>query len=138
LPPAEGLFASGVAAFPPPHPTAEPTSIPATADTARAFAMFITLVSWLLLEERLALLQRLVRRLPPGFGATFAARLARYGTTEAFFFPEGGMPTYEPGTQVKSIRPCERRRETAWNDPTEAHSRQEDQRTLTEVASCRG
>jgi hypothetical protein len=54
LPPADGLFASGAAAFPPPHATVEPISIPATADTARALAMFITLVSSLLLEERLA------------------------------------------------------------------------------------
>jgi hypothetical protein len=53
LPPAAGLFASGAAAAPPPHATEEPTSIPATADTARAFAMFITVVSWLLVEERM-------------------------------------------------------------------------------------
>jgi hypothetical protein len=52
LPPAAGVFGSGVAVFPPPHATVEPTSIPATADTARAFAMFITFVSPLLLEER--------------------------------------------------------------------------------------
>ena len=48
LPPADGLFASGAAAFPPPHATVEPISIPATADTARALAMFITVVSSLL------------------------------------------------------------------------------------------
>jgi hypothetical protein len=52
LPPAAGVFGSGVAVFPPPHATVEPTSIPATADTARAFAMFITFVSPLLIEER--------------------------------------------------------------------------------------
>jgi hypothetical protein len=42
LPPAAaGSVAPGVAVFPPPHPTAEPTSIPATAETARVFARFI-------------------------------------------------------------------------------------------------
>jgi hypothetical protein len=42
LPPAaEGSAAPGVAPFPPPHPTAEPMSIPATAETARVFARFI-------------------------------------------------------------------------------------------------
>jgi hypothetical protein len=53
LPPAaEGSDAPGVAVFPPPHATVEPISIPATAETARAFAMFMTIVSSLLLEER--------------------------------------------------------------------------------------
>jgi hypothetical protein len=42
LPPAaDGSAAPGVAPFPPPHPTAEPISIPATAETARVFARFI-------------------------------------------------------------------------------------------------
>jgi hypothetical protein len=51
LPPAAGADAPPPAASPPPHATVEPISIPATADTARAFAMFIVLVSSLLLEE---------------------------------------------------------------------------------------
>jgi hypothetical protein len=38
----------GGAEAPPPHATVEPMSIPATADTARAFAMFISVVSSLL------------------------------------------------------------------------------------------
>jgi len=42
LPPAaDGSVALGVAALPPPHPTAEPMSIPATAETARVFARFM-------------------------------------------------------------------------------------------------
>jgi hypothetical protein len=54
LPPpaADGSVAPGVALPPPPHATVEPISIPATAETARAFAMFMTVVSSLLLEER--------------------------------------------------------------------------------------
>jgi hypothetical protein len=40
-PPAAGALGSGVAAAPPPHATAEPISIPATAETARVFAMFM-------------------------------------------------------------------------------------------------
>jgi hypothetical protein len=53
LPPAaDGSDAPLLAASPPPHATMEPISIPATAETARAFAMFITVVSSLLLEER--------------------------------------------------------------------------------------
>jgi hypothetical protein len=43
LPPlAAGALGSGVAAAPPPQATIEPIIIPATADTARAFAMFMT------------------------------------------------------------------------------------------------
>jgi hypothetical protein len=45
LPPAAGSDAPGLAAAPPPHATVEPISIPATADTARAFAMFMSVVS---------------------------------------------------------------------------------------------
>src|SRR5262249_986670 len=136
LPPADGLFASGVAAFPPPHATVEPTSIPATADTARAFAMFMTLVSSLLLEERLALLQRLVRRLPPG-SVQRRARLTRYRPTEAFFFPRGGRSTYDPhrqeqfyGGSVASLgaRIAPAHRTLAARRP----------RAFIEVASCRG
>ena len=42
LPPAaDGSAAPGVAPFPPPHPIAEPMSIPVTAETARVFARFI-------------------------------------------------------------------------------------------------
>jgi hypothetical protein len=42
LPPAAaGSAAPGVAPLPPPHPIAEPMSIPATAETARVFARFI-------------------------------------------------------------------------------------------------
>jgi hypothetical protein len=53
LPPAaEGSDAPGVVPLPPPHATVEPMSIPATAETARAFAMFMSVVSSLLLEER--------------------------------------------------------------------------------------
>ena len=40
-PAADGSVAPGVAPVPPPHPTAEPMSIPATAETARVFARFI-------------------------------------------------------------------------------------------------
>jgi hypothetical protein len=87
LPPADGLFASGVAAFPPPQATVEPISIPATADTARALAMFITLVSSLLSEERLA--SAFFPAAAAGFGATCAARLARVGGREVVFFPGG-------------------------------------------------
>jgi hypothetical protein len=54
LPPpaADGSVAPGVVLPPPPQATVEPISIPATAETARAFAMFMTVVSSLLLEER--------------------------------------------------------------------------------------
>jgi hypothetical protein len=42
LPPAvDGSLAAGAAALPPPHATVDPARIPATADTAKAFAMFI-------------------------------------------------------------------------------------------------
>jgi hypothetical protein len=51
LPPVGGSVAPGAVAAPPPHPIVT-MSIPATADTARAFAMFIAVVSWLLHEER--------------------------------------------------------------------------------------
>ena len=44
-PAADGSVAPLPLAPPPPHATAEPISIPATADTARAFAMFMTVVS---------------------------------------------------------------------------------------------
>jgi hypothetical protein len=40
-PAAGGAAAPGSCAAPPPHPIVEPMSIPATADIARAFAMFI-------------------------------------------------------------------------------------------------
>jgi hypothetical protein len=46
----------------------EPISIPATAETARAFAMFITVVSSLLLEERPVFIPATPRR----FGETYA------------------------------------------------------------------
>jgi hypothetical protein len=45
LPPAAGSVAPAPPALPPPHATMEPISIPATADTARAFAMFMSVVS---------------------------------------------------------------------------------------------
>jgi hypothetical protein len=42
LPPAAaGSLAPGEAAAPPPHATADPAIIPATAETAKAFAMFM-------------------------------------------------------------------------------------------------
>jgi hypothetical protein len=44
-PDADGSVAPLPPALPPPQATVEPISIPATADTARAFAMFMTVVS---------------------------------------------------------------------------------------------
>src|SRR5215467_13839049 len=41
LVPAPAAFGSGVAVLPPPQPTIVPISIPAIAETARAFPMFI-------------------------------------------------------------------------------------------------
>lgn len=55
--PDAGLFASGTAGAAPPQATAPPMSIPATADAARVFAMFIVLVLSSLLPAR-----------PPGEG----------------------------------------------------------------------
>jgi hypothetical protein len=53
LPPeADGSVAPPAGAAPPPQATTEPISIPATADTARAFAMFIAVLSSTLLCER--------------------------------------------------------------------------------------
>jgi hypothetical protein len=43
--PAAGAFGSGVAAAPPPHATAPPMRIPATAVTAKVFAMFMSFSS---------------------------------------------------------------------------------------------
>jgi hypothetical protein len=61
LPPAaDGSVAPGCVEFPPPHATVEPISIPVTADIARAFAIFIGLVSSLLLRERDGSTRRIV------------------------------------------------------------------------------
>jgi hypothetical protein len=50
LPAADGSVAPGAAELPPPQAAVAPISTPATADTARAFAMFMS-VSSLLLEK---------------------------------------------------------------------------------------
>jgi hypothetical protein len=51
-PAADGSVAPPEAVLPPPHAAVAPMSIPATADTARAFEMFMTVVSSPLLEKR--------------------------------------------------------------------------------------
>jgi hypothetical protein len=65
FPPAAGAGAEapGAPASAPPQPTIEPTSIPATADTARAFAMFIVFVSSLLLSKSVLGFPAMPRRL---------------------------------------------------------------------------
>jgi hypothetical protein len=62
FPPAAGAAAPGSPELPPPHATVAPMSIPATADVARAFAMFIAFVSSLLLSESVLGLPAMPRR----------------------------------------------------------------------------
>jgi len=63
-PPAAGALGSGVAPAPPPQATTPPTSIPATAETANAFAMFISNRLLAPFSERRVLLD--FRRSAPG------------------------------------------------------------------------
>jgi hypothetical protein len=85
LPPAaEGSVAPGAAPFPPPHPTAEPMSIPATAETARVFARFMVLVSSLLLEERLH--SRFFPATPRQVGDLVRAKPSQVSFCPAHFF----------------------------------------------------
>jgi len=82
-PAAGGVVAPGSVALPPPHATVEPISIPATADIARAFAMFIVFVSSLLLRRASSVY--------PGDAAPVSvkrtrARLVGYRPNKAIFF----------------------------------------------------
>jgi hypothetical protein len=84
LPPAAGLFASGVAAAPPPHATVDPTSIPATAETARALAMFITVVSSLLFRR--ASCVSVCSGTSAGMGETYAGQTSQVSAERSIFF----------------------------------------------------
>lgn len=81
LPPdADGSVAPLPPALPPPQATMEPIIIPATADTARAFAMFMTVVSSTLIE-------RLVYpAIPRRLGETYAPRLSKVSWSRPFFW----------------------------------------------------
>jgi hypothetical protein len=83
LPPddADGSVAPLPPAAPPPQATVEPISIPATADTARAFAMFMTVVSSTLVV-RASVLSRRSRA-----GSVFRTRRGypRFASRNRFF-----------------------------------------------------